>query len=185
MRRNWRKARVERVDKVFKANERLTSLEVSLINEEGVNIGVVKTAVALKMAQDAGLDLVEVNPKAEPPVAKIIDLGQFKYELDKKMQRQKAAQKKIETKNIRLTFRIGKHDIDVRIAQAEKFLKDSDKVKIDLLLRGREKQHFVKARELMETFVNEVKAKEGLSVFEDQTLTRLPNGFTIILANKK
>jgi translation initiation factor IF-3 len=137
------------------------------------------------MANDSGLDLVEVNPLANPPVAKILNLGQFKYEQDKKAHRQKVQQKKVELKSIRLTFRISAHDLAIRQSQAIKFLQKDNKVKIDLLLRGREKQHFDRAREMMLEFTGGIKAAEGLVVEDDNPLTRQPSGFTITLISKK
>ena len=130
------------------------------------------------------IDLVEVNPKAEIPVAKILDLGQFKYEQQKKKHKQKVLQKKVETKNVRLTFRISKHDFDVRVEQTAKFLLKGNKVKIDLSLRGREKQHFEKAREIIMEFYSDLKNKPNLSIEEEQGLTKQPGGFSIILVNK-
>lgn len=185
MRRNWQKAKVQKEVKVFLANEKIKEEEVFLIDENGDIVGKTETAEALSRAKDLDLDLVIVNPKANPPVAKIVDLGQLKYEYDKKMHKQKVLQKKVETKNVKITFRIGKHDLDIRIEQAKKFLTNDDKVKIELFLRGRERQHFDKAKELIESFVNNVKNDPNLNVFDDQPLTRQPSGFSIILSNKK
>lgn len=171
--------------KDFRANEKIKAQEVFLIDENGESIGVLKIDEALKRAQEADLDLVEVNPKIYPPVVKILDLGQFKYEQDKKVHKQKVLQKKVETKNIKLSLRISKHDLDVRIDQAFKFLSKSNKAKIDMILRGREKQHFEKAREIMLEFVNSLKNKPEIKVEEEQPLTKQPGGFSIILVNKK
>lgn len=144
-----------------------------------------KTEEALSLAREADLDLVEVNPRANPPVVKILDLGQFKYEQDKKIHKQKVLQKRIELKNIKLSLRISKHDLGIREEQAFKFLSKGNKIKIDLLLRGRERQHFDKAREIITDFINSLKAREELRIEEEQPLTKQPGGFTIILVNKK
>jgi len=161
MRRKFRFPKVDKSknEKQFSSNEKIRAEKVFLINEEGENVGVMETYKALELAQEAGLDLVEVNPKAEIPVAKILDLGQFKYEQEKKKHKQKVLQKKVETKNVRLTFRISKHDFDVRVEQTAKFLLKGNKVKIDLSLRGREKQHFEKAREIIMEFYSDLKNK--------------------------
>jgi len=185
MRRNYQKARPKIDDKPFKSNEHITASEVFLIDESGENIGVVSLQEALAKAQESDLDLVEVNPKANPPVAKLVNLGQFKYEREKKLHKQKVLQKKVETKVVKLTFRISAHDSDVRLGLAEKFLTKNDKVKVEIFLRGRERQHFDRARELMLEFVGALKAKPGLVIEEDQPLTKAPSGFSIILANKK
>lgn len=187
MRRKFKFARADKSknEKQFNANERIRAERVFLINEEGENIGVIETYKALKMAQEVNLDLVEVNPKAEIPVAKILDLGQFKYEQDKKAHKQKALQKKVEMKNIRLSLRISKHDLDVRVEQAYKFLLKSNKTKIEMNLRGREKQHFGKAREVMMEFVTALRNKPDIIVEEEQPLTKQPGGLSMILVNKK
>lgn len=186
MRRRFRfpKADKSKNEKHFNANEKIKAEKVFLINEDGENVGIMDISQALEMARDADLDLVEVNPKPEIPVVKILDLGQFKYEQEKKRHKQKVLQKKVELKSIRLTFRISKHDFDVRVEQATKFLAKGNKVRVDLNLRGRERQHFDKAREIMVNFSNDLKNKEELTIEEEQGLTKQPGGFTMILVNK-
>ena len=137
------------------------------------------------MAQDADLDLVEVNPKANPPVVKIVNLGQLKYEKEKQAHKQKIQQKKVEIKNIRLSFRISDHDLEMRLAQAEKFLAKENKTKIELILRGRERQYPQKAAEIIRGFVAKIQAKPELSIEIEQPLTNQGGRFTIILINKK
>ena len=172
-------------EKQFNFNEKIQAEKVFLINEEGENVGLIETYKALEMAREVGLDLVEVNPKPDIPVAKILDLGQFKYELDKKSHKQKVLQKKVEIKNIRLSLRISKHDFDVRVEQAYKFLLKNNKTKIEIVLKGREKQHFEKAREIVTEFVNNLKNRSEIKVEEEQPLTKQFGGFSIILVNKK
>ena len=136
-------------------------------------------------AEEYGLDLVLVNPKADPPVAKIVDLGQLKYEADKKAHKQKVLQKKIDTKEIRLSVRISEHDFNFRLEQARKFLAKDSKIKIDLRLKGRERQHLDKALETVNRFVNAVKNTENMEIVEDQPLTKQGGRFIIVLMNKK
>ena len=93
---------------------------------------------ALKMADEAGLDLVEISPNAEPPVCKILDLGKFKYEMQKKKSEAKKKQKTIEIKEIKVSASIGEHDYDVKIKAANKFLEEGNKVKVTLKFKGRE-----------------------------------------------
>ncbi len=187
MRRKFRFPKVDKTksEKQFNVNEKILAEKVFLINEEGENVGVIDTAQALEMAREAELDLVEVNPKADIPVAKILDLGQFKYEQEKKQHKQKVLQKKVETKSIRLSLRIGAHDLNIRAEQAYKFLLKSNKIKVDMVLRGRERQHFEKAREVMEEFSQNLRNKPEIQLFEEQPLTRMPGGYTMILTNKK
>ncbi len=185
MRIKWRKAQPVKPTIVFRSNAQIRVPEVSVINEEGEQIGTVETAVALQMAVDAGMDLVEVNPKANPPVVKIMDFGQFRYEREKKAHKQKLQQKKVETKSIRLSVRISEHDFDFRLNQAEKFLAKDNKLKIEIMMRGREKQYPQKAMESINRFIDELKTRENLNVEVEQPLTRQEGRFNIILFNKK
>ncbi len=178
--------RVERKEtQLFRANEQIRVPEVFLIDENNEAIGRVPTAEALRRAREADLDLVEVNPKANPPVVKIVNLGQLKYEREKQAHRQKMQQKKVETKNIRLSFRISEHDLSLRLAQALKFLAKDNKIKIELILRGRERQYPQKAAALINNFVDKLKSETNLNLEEEQVLTNQGGRFTIILINKK
>ncbi len=118
----------------------------------GEQIGKISTFEALKLAQEAELDLVEVAPNVAPPVCKIIDFGQFQYSINKKQKTSKP--KKIETKCIRLTFKIGKHDIETKRKQAEKFIKSGDRVKVEMMLRGRERDHRDLGINIIQEFIN-------------------------------
>ena len=170
---------------MFKANSQIKALEVYLIDENNDPVGTMKIEDALQKADEAGLDLVEVNPKANPPVVKIVNLGQLKYEREKQAHKQKMHQKKTELKNIRLSFRISEHDLGLRITSAEKFLSKENKVKVELILRGRERQYPQKAAELINKFVYRLKSNEELAVETEQPLTNQGGRFTIILINKK
>lgn len=178
--------RVERKEEpIFRSNTQIRVPEVFVIDENGEALGVMPTSEAVRRAQESDLDLVEVNPKATPPVVKIVNLGQLKYEKEKQAHKQKMQQKKIETKNIRLSFRISEHDLDLRIAQAEKFLAKEDKVKIELILRGRERQYPQKAAEIVNGFAAKIRSNPDLSIEIEQPLTNQGGRFTIILINKK
>jgi len=156
-----------------------------LIDENGEKIGVVATARALTMAREAGLDLVEVNPKENVSIAKIMDYGQFKYEKEKKAHKQKLQQKKVDTKGIRLSVRISAHDFGFRVDQAAKFLKRGDKLKVELVIKGREKQHPEKALETINGFVAALAKDAELNLIREQDLTRQGGRYTITLINKK
>lgn len=178
--------RVERkVEPIFRSNSQIRVPEVFVIDENNEPLGKMTIEAALQLAQESSLDLVEVNPKADPPVAKIVNLGQLKYEREKQAHRQKMQQKKTETKNIRLSFRISEHDLDMRVAQAEKFLARENKIKVELILRGREKQHPQKAGEIIRSFVAKLYANPKFSLETEQPLTNQGGRFTIILINKK
>lgn len=185
MRRRWQKAKPQKEIKFFKANYQIKAEEVFLIDESGENVGVMSLRDAIARAEDSGLDLVEVNPKGNPPVVKVLDLGQLKYEREKKLHKQKILQKKVEIKNVRLSIRISKNDFDIRVAQAVKFLTKGNKLKVDLVLRGRERQHLEKARETIQGFIDALKRESSLKVEEEQPLTKQPSGFTMILINRK
>lgn len=183
MRRTWRKAKPKE-EKRFRVNEQIRVPFVFLINEEGEQIGRTETYKAIEMARAAEMDLVEVNPKDDMPVVKIMDYGQFKYDKEKKAHKQKVAQKKLDMKGIRLSVRISSHDFEFRIDQAVKFLQKGHKLKIELFLRGREKQHPEKAFEIMKNFLNELEKREDLKIFREQDLTRQGGNYTMILVNK-
>ncbi|MCX6794972.1 MAG: translation initiation factor IF-3 [Candidatus Falkowbacteria bacterium] len=178
--------RVERKEvPSFLSNTQIRVPEVFVIDENNDALGKMSTAEAIAKAQDAGLDLVEVNPKANPPVVKIVNLGQLKYEREKLAHKQKMQQKKTETKNIRLSFRISDHDLDMRVVQAEKFLSKDNKLKVELILRGRERQYPQKAAEIVREFVAKLQANPKLPIEIEQALTNQGGRFTIILINKK
>ncbi|PIP33608.1 translation initiation factor IF-3 [Candidatus Falkowbacteria bacterium CG_4_10_14_0_2_um_filter_48_10] len=183
MRRTWRKAKPKE-EKIFRSNNWINAPSVCVIGETGEQLGVMPIAQAKKLAEEAFLDLVEVNPKAEPPIVKIMDFGQFKYEREKKSQKQKAEQKKVDTKGIRLSFRISDHDFNIRADQAVKFIARGDKLKVELILKGREKQHETKAAELLMNFVKKV-GEKGQFQLEQEDLTKQNGRYSIILVNKK
>jgi translation initiation factor IF-3 len=178
--------RVERKEEpTFRSNQQIKVPEVFLIDENDEAIGIITIEDALARAQDADLDLVEVNPKANPPVVKIVNLSQLKYEKEKMAHKQKMQQKKVETKNIRLSFRISEHDLNMRKDQAEKFLAKENKIKVELILKGRERQYPRKAAEIMTGFVTKLQANTELKTEIEQPLTNQGGRFTIILINKK
>jgi len=178
--------RVERKEEpTFRSNLQIKVPEVFLIDETDEAIGKISIEEALKLAQDAELDLVEVNPKANPPVVKIVNLNQLKYEKEKMAHKQKMQQKKVETKNIRLSFRISAHDLDMRRDQAEKFLAKENKIKVELILKGRERQYPRKAAEIMNGFTAKLQANPELKVEAEQPLTNQGGRFIMILINKK
>ena len=114
---------------------------VRLVGADGEMIGVVSTREALAAAEDAGLDLVEISPNADPPVCKILDFGKFKYEQQKKKNEARKKQKVIEVKEIKLRPNIDDHDYDVKMRSATNFLEEGDKVKVTMRFRGREMMH--------------------------------------------
>ncbi|MBB4267554.1 translation initiation factor IF-3 [Roseospira visakhapatnamensis] len=124
-----------------RVNEAIRIPEVRLIDETGENVGVVPTREAMARAVDAGLDLVEISPSADPPVCKILDYGKFKYENQKKKNEAKKRQRVIEVKEIKVRPNIDDHDYAVKMRNCHRFLEDGDKVKVTLRFRGREMAH--------------------------------------------
>ncbi len=124
-----------------RSNREIRIPKVQLINEEGVNLGVIATDQALRMAEEAGLDLVEISPNAEPPVCKILDLGKLKYANQKKAAEARKKQKIVEVKEIKMRPNIDTHDYDVKMKAMNRFFEEGDKVKVTLKFRGREMAH--------------------------------------------
>lgn len=132
-----------------RVNDQIRSREVRVINEAGDMLGVMAPFEAIKLAQAAGLDLIEVSPNAAPPVCKILDYGKYKYELQKKAAEARKKQKVIDIKEIKLRPTIGDHDYEIKLKQARKFLEDGDKVKFTLRFRGREQSHLELSMKVM------------------------------------
>jgi len=124
-----------------RVNEAITSNTVLLIDDEGEKRGVMKTEAALALAEEAGLDLVEVSPNAEPPVCKVMDYGKYKYQAQKKAAEARKKQKVIEVKEIKLRPGIDTHDYDVKMRAMRRFFEEGDKVKVTMRFRGREMAH--------------------------------------------
>ncbi len=137
-------------------NERIRSKEVRLIDAQGTNHGVVPTSKAMEMADEAGLDLVLISPNQAPPVAKILDYGKYKYELAKKAKEAKKKQHVVEIKEVKVRYKIDVHDYEVRIKSVRKFISQGNKVKIVVMLRGREMQHSNLAFELANRFIEDL-----------------------------
>ncbi len=138
-------------------NEKIRGSEIRLIGAEGENVGVVHPAKAMQMATDAGLDLVEISPNANPPVCKIMDYGKFKYEQQKRESEARKKQKTIEVKEVKFRPNTDTHDYGVKMRNVVKFLENGDKVKVTLRFRGREMAHQNLGRELLERVAEDIK----------------------------
>jgi len=144
-------------DKGPKSNNRINSPEVQVINSEGENLGVINTNEAIAMAKEEGLDLIEIAPNANPPVCKIIDMGKYKYDAQKKANVAKKKQKKIELKEIKMRPVTETHDYDFKVKNAKKFISKGDKVKFTIRFKGRELQHSHLGNELMNKIKEDMK----------------------------
>ena len=141
-----------------KANERIRATQVQVISSDGKNLGTLNTQEAIDIAKKEGLDLIEISPNANPPVCKIIDIGKYKYDLQKKANKAKRKQKVINLKEIKLRPVTEIHDYNFKIKNAQKFLSKGDKVKFTVQFKGREMQHTHLGHELMQRIINDTNA---------------------------
>jgi translation initiation factor IF-3 len=130
--------------------------QVRVIDEEGNQLGVMPTPRALQLAQERGYDLVEVAPMSSPPVTRLLDYGQFKYEQARKEKEARRHQRSVEFKEVRLRVKIGKGDFDTKVRRAITFLSDGDRVKVTVQFRGREVSHAYIGRDLLDRFATSV-----------------------------
>jgi translation initiation factor IF-3 len=137
-------------------NEQIRDKEIRLIGADGEQLGIVSTKEALKIAEEAGLDLVKIAPTAKPPVCKVIDYGKYRYELARKEKEAKKKQKTVELKEIRLSPNIDTNDLNTKINAAKKFIEKGNKVKVTLRFRGREMAHMNTSKHILDDFAAEL-----------------------------
>ena len=140
-----------------KANERIKSLDVQVIGSDGGNLGVMQLNRAIQLARDESLDLIEISPNANPPVCKIMDMGKYKYDLQKKANQAKKKQKIVSLKEIKLRPGTEIHDYNFKIKNAKKFITKGDKVKFTVKFKGREMQHVELGKKLMNRIIEDTK----------------------------
>ena len=133
-------------------NEQIRDKEIRLVGEDGSQLGVMPTRDAMRMAEEAGLDLVKIAPTAKPPVCKIVDYGKFKYEQTRKEKEARKKQRTVEIKEIRLSPNIDTNDLNTKVNAARKFLSKGDRVKITLRFRGREMTHMANSKHILDDF---------------------------------
>ena len=144
------------IGKNFLINDQIRAKKVRLIDENGGMVGITEISQAIELAIRAGLDLVEVSPNAEPPVCKIANFGKMKYEIQKKATDARKKQKVVDTKEIKLSINIGKHDYDIKIKQVIKFIEQGDKVKLSIKIKGREMSHLDLAYQMMANVTEDI-----------------------------
>ena len=162
--------------KYYRLNNKITAPQMRLVNDQGKYLGIFSIDEAFKMAHDGGLDLIEISPKEIPPVVKIMDFGKFLY--DQKKKDKDAKKKKQGLKVLRISLRVGKHDLDVRKKQTLKFIEEGHKVKIEMMLRGREMAHMDLAKKIMDDFIKNL----GQEVKIEQPLARQGNKFNLLIS---
>ena len=138
-----------------RTNHRIKSIDVQVINSSGENLGTLPIKKAIEAAKEEGLDLIEISPNANPPVCKIMDMGKYKYDMQKKANKSKKKQKVINLKEIKLRTVTEDHDYNFKIKNAKKFLEKGDKVKFTVKFRGREMQHTHLGNKLMDRIIND------------------------------
>ena len=144
-------------DRGPKSNNRISSPEVQVITNDGENLGIINTNEAIAKAKNQGLDLIEIAPNANPPVCKIMDMGKYKYDLQKKANQAKKKQKVVSLKEIKLRPGTEIHDYNFKIKNAKKFITKGDKVKFTVKFKGREMQHVDLGRDLMKRIIDDTK----------------------------
>ena len=146
-------------------NGQIRDKEVRLIGEDGEQKGIMPIKEAMRLAQEAELDLVKIAPKAQPPVCKIIDYGKYRYELARKEKEAKKKQKTVEVKEVRLSPNIDTNDLNTKVNNAKKFISKGNKVKITLRFRGREMAHVQQSKHILDDFAELLK---DIAVVEKQ-----------------
>jgi translation initiation factor IF-3 len=136
-----REREVRGTDRQYRVNERIRVPQVRLIDENGIQVGIVPTRQAISMAQERGLDLIEVAPTAKPPVCRIMDYGKYRYQQDKRDREARKKRKQSELRSVRLRPMIDNHDLDVKLKLVKRLLEDGDKVRVNLIFRARELPH--------------------------------------------
>ena len=170
------------MSKFVRINNQIKSREVRVVDQTGENLGVILTNDAIKKAEEAGLDLIEISPMAKPPIAKITDYGKFQYEQKKKVNASKLKSHKTETKVIQIKIGTGEHDLNLKAKRISKWLKEGNRVKLDLFLIGRSKYmkfDFLKERleRILRLVSEEYKIADGPK--------KSPKGLTLILEKQR
>ncbi len=163
--------------KRLRINNQIKAVEVQVIDEVGKQLGTMKTFDALKLAREKELDLAEVGPNVQPPIAKIMDYGKYIYRKERQEKKSGPKQKEQERKTVRVGFKTGTHDLEFKAKQIEGFLNEGHIVKIELTLRGREKALAHLGKERLNTFIKFI--KEEFTVQDN--LKRSPFGWTVTI----
>ena len=162
-------------------NEQIRDREIRLIGSNGEQLGIMSAREAMKLAEEAELDLVKIAPNAKPPVCKIIDYGKYRYELASKEKEAKKKQKTVEVKEIRLSPNIDTNDLNTKVNAAKKFISKGNKVKITLRFRGREMAHIAQSKHILDDFAKEV---EEVAVVE-KAPKQEGRSISMVLAEKR
>ncbi|MDO8495619.1 MAG: translation initiation factor IF-3 [bacterium] len=172
----WQKKVV--VEKRPKANLQIKAPQVRVIDDNGEQLGVLSTTEAIRLAHQKGMDLIEVNPQADPPIAKILDYGKYMYRKEKGNRGNKNKKAAIqEVKTVRIGLKTGDHDLQVKSQLADKFLTKGHKVRLEILLRGREKAFKDLAKQKLQSFLGYITAEHVI----EENVKFTPGGFSAIV----
>jgi translation initiation factor IF-3 len=163
-------------------NERIRVPKVRLIGAEGEQLGIVDIDEALKRAQDADLDLVEVAPGSKPPVTRLLDYSKYKYEQEQKQKQARKHQQQVNIREIKLRPKIAQHDYETKMGHVARFLRHQDKVKVTIMFRGREQAHPERGRALLQRLYEDL---DGLAVIESQPLQEGRNMSMLLAPGKE
>lgn len=166
----------------YKKNTDIDAPILMVLDSDGKNLGEMSKREALDLALERELDLVEINPKVTPPVTKLINFAEFKYQKEKEARKQKAHSRASETKGIRLSVRIGSGDLEMKAKQAEKFLNRGDKVKIELQMRGRENARPDMAQIIVSDFITRIETTTDIK--KEQEITKQGRKITAVIVKK-
>ena len=181
MRKSYKFKKRVKQEKQFAFNNKIKAPEVRVIDESGIALGILETRKAIEIAEERGFDLVEVSPIANPPVCRIMDFGSFKYQKEKQLKAQKKQAKNIEVKSVRISMKIGEHDLATKKNQANRFLEKGHKLKVELILRGREFKHMDMAKKIVTEFRDSLE----ITTQVEQAVTKQGNKLFIILIPDK
>ena len=165
-------------EKDLRINEAIRMREVRLIDGEGNQKGILPTIEALRMAREAGLDLVEIAPQAQPPVCKLLDYGKYKFDLEKKTRESRKHQKQVRIKEIRMQPKIDDHDLDFKTRHVREFLDEGNKVKVTVRFRGRELAHTELGKVVLDRILEKLEGNfllERAAQMEGRTMSLLLN----------
>lgn len=166
--------------KYTRVNDFIRFPEIRVIGDDGEQLGVITPDEGRRLAKERGLDLVEVAPNAKPPVCKIMDYGKYKYQQMKEDRKQRKRAKKVEVKGVRISLRISQNDLEFKAKQADKFLQEGNKVRVELILRGRENAHRDLAKDIFKKFMETM--EEDVIIEQQPKRQRL--GLAIVIHRK-
>lgn len=169
------------MQKQLRVNNQIRVPQVQVLGENGAQLGIMKTVEAITKARIEGLDLVEVNPNSEPPLAKIMDYGKYMYRKEKQDKQSKKTEKEQQLKIIKIGLKTGEHDLRYRASQVDKFLHAGHLVKLEIFLKGRERALSGMARGKLEDFLKYI--KDHYSIQND--IKRIPSGWTMLIQKAK